>query len=84
MTEQEILLRKISTYEFAMLDLQIFLDTHPHDKKTLEKVEEYKKMLAPLVEQYEKKYGPLTKRADTGNHWNWIKNPWPWDNGEDD
>ena len=31
LTEREILLKKISTYEFAALDLQIYLDTHPHD-----------------------------------------------------
>lgn len=85
MTEREILLKKISTYQFAILDLQMFLNTHPNDKKTLEIVSEYKKALAPLVEDYEKKYGMLTKRQSAEGNWHrWIKNPWPWENEEDD
>lgn len=85
MTEREILLKKISTYQFAILDLQIFLNTHPNDQKTLEKVNEYKKALTPLTEEYEKKYGMLTKRQSANGNWHrWIKNPWPWDNEEDD
>ena len=38
LTEREILLKKISTYEFAALDLQIYLDTHQYvelDKGTV-------------------------------------------------
>ena len=37
LTEREILLKKISTYEFAALDLQIYLDTHPHDTAMIQK-----------------------------------------------
>lgn len=85
LTEREILLKKISSYQFAILDSQIFLDTHPYDKKTLDKIEEYKTKLEPLVKEYEKKYGMLTKKdSQSGNKWKWIKNPWPWDNEEDD
>lgn len=54
MTEREILLKKISTYQFAMLDLQLFLNTHPGDSETAEQVETYRAMLKPLVDEYEK------------------------------
>jgi spore coat protein JB len=40
-------------------------------------------MLAKLQEEYEEKYGPLRKEANTANKWQWVKNPWPWDNEED-
>lgn len=82
MTKQEILLRKISTYAFAMLDLQIFLDTHPNDQKTLAKVKKYRELLEPLKAEYESTYGPLTK-SEASNNWAWVNSPWPWETKED-
>ena len=61
LTEREILLKKISTYEFAALDLQIYLDTHPHDTAMIQKMNGFKEKLKPLVEEYEEKFGPLKK-----------------------
>lgn len=84
MTEREILLKKISTYQFAALDLQLFLDTHPHDSEMTVKMRSYKEKAQPLIEEYEKKFGPLTKAATSTNHWTWIKAPWPWETEEDD
>ncbi len=78
MTKRQILLRKISTYSFAMLDLQIFLDTHPNDEKTLAKIRKYREMLMPLREEYENAYGPLTK-SEVTNNWDWVNSPWPWE-----
>ena len=78
-----ILLKKISTYQFAAFDLQLFLDTHPNDRKTIEKMNEYKKQLRPLVKEYEEKFGPLTKSETERNSWKWIKAPWPWEIEED-
>ena len=52
MTKRETLLKKISTYQFAALDLQIYLDTHPNDRAALEKAEKYKAMAGPLIAQY--------------------------------
>lgn len=61
LTEREILLKKISTYEFAALDLQIYLDTHPHDTAMIQKMNGFKEKLKPLVEEYEEKFGPLKR-----------------------
>ncbi len=83
MTEREILLKKISTYQFAVFDLQLFLDTHPNDKKTLEKMNEYKNAVKPLIKEYEEKFGPLTKSMTSSNNWSWIMGPWPWETEED-
>ena len=83
MTKRDALSKKISTYQFAMLDLQLFLDTHPNDSATLEQMQHYQKLAEPLIEQYEEQYGPLTKRGESGNCWNWIKAPWPWECEED-
>ena len=72
LTEREILLKKISTYEFAALDLQIYLDTHPHDTAMIQKMNGFKE-----------KFGPLKKSMTSTNMWSWIKGPWPWENEED-
>lgn len=84
MTDREILLKKISTYQFAALDLQLFLDTHKKDMKALEQMKEYRMAAKPLIEEYEKKYGPLTKNANTQNVWSWIKGPWPWESEDEE
>ncbi len=83
MTEREILLKKISTYQFAVLDLQLFLDTHPNDTETVAKMKAFREKAEPLIEDFEKKYGPLTKNANSKNNWSWIKAPWPWESEED-
>lgn len=83
LTEREILLKKISIYEFAALDIQIYLDTHPHDTAMIQKMNGFKEKLKPLVEEYEEKFGPLKKSMTSTNMWSWIKGPWPWENEED-
>lgn len=83
MTDREALLKKISTYQFAVLDMQLYLDTHPGDEDTLEKMEKFRDKAQPLIEQFETKYGPLTKNANETNNWSWIKAPWPWESEED-
>lgn len=79
MTEKEMLMKQISTYSFAMLDLNLFLDTHPDDDVILSKSEDYQAKLEPLVAEYERKFGPLTKDSNEKNSWAWIQNPWPWE-----
>ena len=83
MTKREALLKKISTYQFAAHDLQLFLDTHPNDTETLEKMQRYQQMAKPLIEQYEAQYGSLSKRSGDANNWDWMKAPWPWESEED-
>ncbi len=83
MSEREMLLNKLSTYQFAALDLQLYLNTHPGDKETIEKMNRFDKKADELVKQYEEKYGPLTKDATEGNNWSWIKAPWPWESEAD-
>ncbi|MBQ3265027.1 MAG: spore coat protein CotJB [Ruminococcus sp.] len=78
MTEREMLLKKIGTCKFAVTDIDLFLNTHPGDEKMLQKREEYAEQLKPLIKEFEDKFGPLTK-AETGNTWSWVKDPWPWD-----
>ncbi len=79
MTEREILMRKLSTAEFAAADLELFLDTHPNNSEILEKADEYRERAEYLRKEYEKKFGSLTSDSDNTGKWQWIKAPWPWE-----
>lgn len=79
MTDRDMLIKKIGMLKFALVDIDLFLNTHPGDSQMLRKRAEYERELAPLVESYEQKFGPLTKSENTANTWTWVKDPWPWD-----
>ncbi len=83
MCEQERLLKRISAYDFAILELQIFLDTHPMNKQANMKLEEYTTKSNVLTTEYEQKFGPIQADNIELNRLAWISNPWPWDNKEE-
>ena len=79
MTSKEILLKKISTYAFAIYEYRLFLDTHPKDEATIAKIAECEERLRPLRLEYEEKYGPLRMSNDNKKKWTWVNDPWPWE-----
>lgn len=84
MTERERLLRRIATVDFAIVELHLYLDTHPDAMDIKNKLDEYEEKSSILKEEYETKYGPLTPRDNEDNNWEWVSNPWPWDNDEEE
>lgn len=84
MTERQILMRKIATYDFALVELNLYLDTHPRDTEAHRKLVEYEKKSMELRKKYESEYGPITFTDSPDNRMKWIKNPWPWDLSEED
>lgn len=79
MSKREILLRKISSYAFAIYELKLYLDTHPNCRKTIAKIEEYEAKLAPLRQEYVNEYGPLFSNENKKDYWTWVNAPWPWE-----
>ncbi len=77
---QEEILKKIKCLKFAIVDLALFLDTHPNDKKALCLHNKYCKELKNLEDMYQRIYGPLTINYPC-NKWRWIEEPWPWEGG---
>lgn len=84
MTERQILMRKIATYDFALVELNLYLDTHPKDIEAHRKLVEYEKKSQELRRKYEAEYGPIIFTDSPDNRMKWIKNPWPWDLSEED
>lgn len=77
--EREALLYKIMEMDFAVNDLNLYLDLHPEDSFVYEKFKMYTKECIRLKDEYAKTYGPLTLDGDMGPTYDWMKNPWPWD-----
>ena len=75
------LMKLIMENKFAINDMALYLDTHPCDQRALRIHNEYSRKLAELKEMYQEQYGPLTIYYPTGNSWQWIEGPWPWERG---
>ncbi|MHB1314497.1 MAG: spore coat protein CotJB [Christensenellales bacterium] len=73
------LLKRISAADFYILDLHLYLNTHPDDREAIEKYNAMVMEARELKDMYEKMYGPLMAfNATSKMPWQWIENPWPW------
>jgi len=82
MNEQAELLTYIDSLKFAMIDLNLYLDVYPNDKKAIDLFNQYRNQKNQLTEQYESKFGPLLLSSNSLNNypWAWDDRPWPWEN----
>ena len=71
----------IHAYDFALLEIGMYLDTHPTDQAALKKRAQLQAKRCELVEEYESKYGPyiVTDKDVCGDVWTWVAGPWPWE-----
>lgn len=79
MRRQEII-DQIKSLDFAIIELGLYLDTHPEDQRALCMHREYCKETKDLKDKYQKMYGPLTIFYPC-NKWRWLEEPWPWERG---
>lgn len=78
MDQQQLkMLKQLMAQEFTVIDMHLYLDTHPNDQRALADYNVFLQQLNTLKEAYERQYGPLT--AQSGGGWAWIEEPWPWD-----
>ena len=77
---QQKMLREIQALEFSLVDLHLFLDTHPYCVDALNLFKEYSNMLHEVKCEYERRYGPIDPMGcgigETS--WEWALQPWPW------
>lgn len=74
----EELKEQLKCYRFAIIELGLYLDTHPDDEKAICLHKEYAKRFKALEEQYQKVYGPLSIMYPC-KKWRWLEGPWPWE-----
>ena len=77
---REEMLERIKCLNFAIIELGLYLDTHPDDEKALCLHRKYCKEYRKLTDNYQKVYGPLTIQFPC-NKWRWLEEPWPWEGG---
>lgn len=80
--ERDKVLLEIYQLDFAVNDLNLYLDIYPNDKKALSMLIDYKLKLDKLIKYYGEKYQPLCLEDVKDNKYNWLDNPWPWDKME--
>jgi spore coat protein JB len=73
---------ELAAVRFALIDLSLFLDTHPDDREALRLFAEYRDRLALLERRYAATVGPLTTGDVSGkNGWTWGEGPMPFEGG---
>ena len=77
---QSELANEIAAVRFALIDLGLYLDTHPDDKKAFSLFRELVGKAKQLVNEYQREYGPLSAFASAeSSSFDWLECPWPWE-----
>jgi spore coat protein JB len=77
---RENLLREIQAADFALIELNLYLDTHPYEQRTITIYSNMVQRAKMLRDTYERLYGPLTITSPYVKcPWQWIDSPWPWE-----
>ena len=78
--KREKMLREIKALNFSVIELALYLDTHPDDQRALCLHRKYTNELKDLKDKFQKIYGPLTFYFPC-NKCRWLEEPWPWERG---
>ncbi len=73
------MLKEIMSIDFSLIELNLYLDTHPLDQRALRLHNEYVTASKCLRDKYEEEYAPLTHVYTSKCPWEWIEDPWPWE-----
>ena len=73
------LMEQIRAVDFALYETILYLDVYPHSCDALETYRKLKAQSEALHTEYEASCGPLTAFGNTGNTWEWMSQPFPWE-----
>ncbi|CUN16132.1 MAG: spore coat protein CotJB [Turicibacter sanguinis] len=78
---REEFLTALQAVHIMAVDLQLFLDTHPENKKALEDYRKVSRQYQELRKEYEQVFGPLTNFGymTDFDQISWVNDPWPWE-----
>jgi len=80
MGHKEQLFRDICIVDFVLVDLALYLDTHPCDQEAMDYFNHYARIKNQLIREFSMKYFPLTKDlAESNKEWRWGSAPLPWE-----
>lgn len=82
MNEKESMMQAVREAAFAMIDIGLYLDSHPCDEKAMDYYNKYQQINKEVRREYEDRFGPLTSNGvNTCDGWTWVRDPWPWEGG---
>lgn len=82
MNAEQQMLREISIVSFVLVDLMLYLDTHPHDRNAMEHFNHYNRIKNRMTREFSARFYPLTRdMAESTNEWRWSLAPMPWEGG---
>jgi len=84
--EKERLMLNIQIHDFALKDINLYLDVNPNDNCMIRKYNELLARRNELVNEYENKYGSIvltmSNRSLDSTPWSWIETKSPWKGGK--
>lgn len=83
LSDKQKLMRQLQASGFALVEAQLYLDSHPTCKMGLDYFKKHKAEYEALEKEYTAKYGALCPiQADSDKKWEWVTTPFPWERGE--
>ncbi len=82
-SDRRRLFHEIGKISFALTELNLYLDTHPYDRQSIETYRHYDMTKSALLEEYTEKYGPIDLDVTDADckEWKWATQDWPWEGG---
>jgi spore coat protein JB len=72
--------KEMAAIHMMIVELNLYLNTHPYDKDALMVRNAYVKQYRDLKDQYDQCYGMTNSDYDQSSYpWQWIEEPWPWE-----
>ncbi|NQX58574.1 spore coat protein CotJB [Paenibacillus qinlingensis] len=73
-------LRDLQAVDFVLVELTLYLDTHPNDQNIIQQYNHYAQKRMHMAGKFEMEFGPLMPfgHSFTSQPWQWVETPWPW------
>ncbi|WP_128657049.1 spore coat protein CotJB [Paenibacillus sp. 598K] len=73
-------LLELQQFDFALVELTLYLDTHPTDMQALQQFNQLAQQRQQSAQAFELRYGPLLQFGHSYSKfpWQWAQSPWPW------
>ncbi|GGG54787.1 spore coat protein CotJB [Paenibacillus radicis (ex Gao et al. 2016)] len=74
------LLHELQAIDFVLVELNLYLDTHPNDVNAIQQYNHCAQVRQQIAHHYEARYGPLKNfgQSYSGTPFQWVDTPWPW------
>ena len=76
------MLKDIGIISFVMVELGLYLDTHPGDQEAMEYFQHYRRLYNRMTADFSERFYPLNMATDDDTQkWTWALAPMPWEGG---